>query len=184
LVHRKLSFGTTTAEEKMTELSEVAKMLLTMLKLSREKNLITPERPITAKAIVERYLKKFPNANISDANVREWINELASASYPVCSNKHGYWYGTRKEELEETLAHRRSRVQKQLTAIKGLEIALERLNGEQLFNDHPVMRTLTQQFDLAEIYLVKDERLSPVISLKECTSNNPQSYINDDNNWK
>jgi hypothetical protein len=33
-------------------------------------------------------------------------------------------------------------------------------------------------------YLVKDERISSVISKEECLSNNPQSYCNDDNNWK
>jgi len=135
----------------MAELSNQAKMLLTMLKLSREKNLVTPEHPITAREIVERYLKKFPNEKISESNVREWINELASASYPVCSNSHGYWYGTTRKELEETLAHRRSRVQKQLAAIKGLEIALERLNGEQLFGEHPVMKSLAEQLDLVEV---------------------------------
>lgn len=32
--------------------------------------------------------------------------------------------------------------------------------------------------------LVKDERLSSVIPLSECTNNNTQSYTNDDNWWK
>lgn len=32
-------------------------------------------------------------------------------------------------------------------------------------------------------HLIKDERLSPVISLAE-VSRNPNSYHNDDNNWK
>lgn len=32
-------------------------------------------------------------------------------------------------------------------------------------------------------HLIKDERLSSVISLEEI-SDNPQSYHNDDNNWK
>ena len=43
---------------------------------------------------------------------------------------------------------------------------------------------LIYKFENGKYHLVKDERLSSVISLSECTSNNPQSYINDDNNWK
>ena len=43
---------------------------------------------------------------------------------------------------------------------------------------------LIYKYENGEYHLVKDERLSSVISLSECTSNDPQSYINDDNNWK
>ena len=57
-------------------------------------------------------------------------------------------------------------------------------NGEHCQTAEPVDGWAVCRFENGKYHLVKDERLSSVISLAECTSNNPQSYINDDNNWK
>ena len=55
---------------------------------------------------------------------------------------------------------------------------------DNLFQTDRFGDKLVYKFENGKYQLVKDERLSSVISLSECTSNNPQSYINDDNNWK
>lgn len=55
---------------------------------------------------------------------------------------------------------------------------------DNLFQTDRFGDKLVYKFENGKYHLVKDERLSSVISLEECTSNNPQSYINDDNNWK
>lgn len=55
---------------------------------------------------------------------------------------------------------------------------------DNLFQTKRFGDKLIYKYESGKYLLVKDERLSTVISLEECTSNNPQSYINDDNNWK
>ena len=55
---------------------------------------------------------------------------------------------------------------------------------DDLFQTDRFGDKLVYKFENGKYHLVKDERLSSVISLAEGTSNNPQSYINDDNNWK
>lgn len=55
---------------------------------------------------------------------------------------------------------------------------------DNLFETKEFGNKLIYKFENNQYHLVKDERLSSVISLNECTSNNPQSFINDDNNWK
>lgn len=55
---------------------------------------------------------------------------------------------------------------------------------DNLFQTDRFGDKLVYKFENGKYHLVKDERLSSVISLAECTSNNPQSYTNDDNNWK
>ena len=55
---------------------------------------------------------------------------------------------------------------------------------DNLFQTDKFGDKLIYKFENGKYYLVKDERLSTVISLSECTSNNTQSYINNDNNWK
>ncbi len=55
---------------------------------------------------------------------------------------------------------------------------------DNLFQTDRFGDKLVYKFENGKYYLVKDERLSSVISLSECTSNNPQNYTNDDNNWK
>lgn len=54
---------------------------------------------------------------------------------------------------------------------------------DNLFQTDRFGDKLIYRFENEKYHLVKDERLS-VIPLSECTSDNPQSYINDDNNWK
>jgi len=53
-----------------------------------------------------------------------------------------------------------------------------------LFQTDRFGNKLVYKYENAKYHLVRDERLSSVISISECTSNNPQSYTNDDNNWK
>jgi len=55
---------------------------------------------------------------------------------------------------------------------------------DNLFQTDRFGDKLIYKYESNKYHLVKDERLSTVISLEECTSNNPQSYINDDNNWR
>ena len=55
---------------------------------------------------------------------------------------------------------------------------------DNLFQTDRFGDKLIYKYENGKYHLVKDERLSSVIPLSECTSNNPQSYINDDNNWK
>ena len=55
---------------------------------------------------------------------------------------------------------------------------------DNLFQTDRFGDKLIYKFENGKYHLFKDERLSSVISLSESTSNNPQSYINNDNNWK
>jgi hypothetical protein len=55
---------------------------------------------------------------------------------------------------------------------------------DNLFQTDRFGDKLVYKYENGKYYLVKDDRLSSVISIEECTSKNPQSYINDDNNWK
>tara|TARA_R110000851_G_scaffold7251_1_gene28418 strand:+ start:441 stop:662 length:222 start_codon:yes stop_codon:yes gene_type:complete len=55
---------------------------------------------------------------------------------------------------------------------------------DNLFQTDRFGDKLIYKYENEEYHLVKDERLSAVIPLEECTSNNPQSFYNDDNNWK
>lgn len=135
-------------------LSKQAEMLLIVLRnglFVQGEKAIRRERPITGKEIAARYNAKFPNDNVTDAKVREWVNELCSAGYPVCSSQQGYWYGTTAAEVEETLRHRKSRVKKQIEAIHGLEMALDRLKEGQLFETNPVVQTLVDEFDAERV---------------------------------
>jgi len=53
-----------------------------------------------------------------------------------------------------------------------------------LFQTDRFGNKLVYKYENGKYHLVRDERLSSVISISECTSNNPQRYTNDDNNWK
>lgn len=55
---------------------------------------------------------------------------------------------------------------------------------DNVFHSETFGDKLVYELKNNEYHLIKDERLSEVISLKECISNNSQSYFNDDNNWK
>jgi hypothetical protein len=55
---------------------------------------------------------------------------------------------------------------------------------DNLFQTDRFGDKLIYKFENGKYHLVKDERLSSVIPLSECTNNNPQSYANDDNWWK
>ena len=55
---------------------------------------------------------------------------------------------------------------------------------DNLFQTDRFGDKLIYKYENEEYHLVKDERLSAVIPLEKCTSNNPQSFYNDDNNWK
>lgn len=55
---------------------------------------------------------------------------------------------------------------------------------DNLFQTDRFGNKLVYKLENEKYHLVRNERLSFVIPLEECTSNNPQSYINDDNNWK
>jgi len=55
---------------------------------------------------------------------------------------------------------------------------------DNLFQTKKFGEKLVYKYENGKYYLVKDLRLSSVISTEECTSNNLQSYINDENNWK
>ena len=39
----------------------------------------------------------------SDIQVREEVNALRTAGYPICSNNHGYWLSDKPEEVFETI---------------------------------------------------------------------------------
>ena len=52
-----------------------------------------------------------------------------------------------------------------------------------LFQTEEFGDKLIYELKCGKYHLIKDERLSQVIDLKEISSN-PQSYYNDDNNWK
>ena len=55
---------------------------------------------------------------------------------------------------------------------------------DNLFQTKEFGDKLIYKFENKKYHLVKDERLSSVISIEEVTNRNPQSFINDDNNWK
>ena len=55
---------------------------------------------------------------------------------------------------------------------------------DNLFQTDKFGNKLIYKYENGQYHLVRDERLSSVISISECTSINPQSYANDDNNWK
>lgn len=55
---------------------------------------------------------------------------------------------------------------------------------DNLFQTDKFGDKLIYKFENGKYHLEKDERLSFVISLDECTSNKSQNITNDDNNWK
>jgi hypothetical protein len=55
---------------------------------------------------------------------------------------------------------------------------------DDLFQTDRFGDKLIYKYENEKYHLVKDERLSSIIPLEVHSSNNPQSYINDDNNWK
>jgi len=55
---------------------------------------------------------------------------------------------------------------------------------DNLFQTKEYGDKLIYKFENEKYHLVKDERLSSVISIEEVTNRNPQSFMNDDNNWK
>lgn len=55
---------------------------------------------------------------------------------------------------------------------------------DNLFQTKRFGDKLVYKYENGKYLLVKDERLSSVIPPSECMNNNPQSYANDDNNWK
>jgi len=128
-------------------------MLLIVLINGRRDGSITSDKPITGSEIAERYNRKF-EASMSDAKVREWVNELASSGHPIFSSPvapAGYAYATRPEELRSTIAQRRSRVQKQIAAIRGLEKALDRMMQTLEFAADPVIETMKSELGVEEI---------------------------------
>jgi hypothetical protein len=66
---------------------------------------------------------ELPGAGGLPGQLRWLVNQAAADSIPVCSGREGYWLAGTQDEIEATLAHRRSRVRKQNEAIAGLELA-------------------------------------------------------------
>jgi len=55
---------------------------------------------------------------------------------------------------------------------------------DNLFKTDKFGDKLIYEYENGKYHLIKDERLPSIIPLSECTSNNQQSFFNDDSNWK
>lgn len=60
----------------------------------------------------------------SGACMRKAINELRVQGNPIGSNRDGYYWAVRKDELKETIGHLKGRVLGIQQAIHGLDVAL------------------------------------------------------------
>lgn len=59
---------------------------------------------------------------ISSVKVRAYVNEARQNGYPICSCGNGYYYSTKKKDIDDTIRHLKGRVAK-------VELAIDGLNG-------------------------------------------------------
>lgn len=83
--------------------------------IEREK--FTPENPATAPQIATQF-------HLHPSVIRACINLARITGIPICSNPKGYFYSTKREHVEATIAHMENRINKQLAAISGLHSAI------------------------------------------------------------
>ena len=67
--------------------------------------------------------KKF---GLSPQTVRACVNNARFRNIPICSDQDGYFYSENPADVENTLNHMRSRIQKQQEAVSGLELFLRK----------------------------------------------------------
>lgn len=77
-------------------------------------NATDADRPLTAPQISSHF-------HIHPSQVRACVNLSRTMGLPVCSNGKGYFYSTRPEDIQATIAHMEGRIRKQREAINGLK---------------------------------------------------------------
>ncbi len=59
--------------------------------------------------------------HVKGSELRRIINNLRSQSHPICSNANGYFYASKQEELNATIAQLTSRIRHIARASEGLK---------------------------------------------------------------
>jgi biotin operon repressor len=62
---------------------------------------------------------------VSKPSIRIEVNKLRREGVPICSNREGYYYSTKPEDIKETIAHLESRTRNIREAIDGIRGGLQ-----------------------------------------------------------
>ncbi|MBZ2175626.1 HTH domain-containing protein [Schnuerera sp. xch1] len=80
------------------------------------------------KAVSSAYLQN--RFSISSRSVRKIVNQLRNDGNPICSNENGYYYGTDKDEVLNSVYQMNSRIKEIAKAKNGLVKSLKNFPDE------------------------------------------------------
>lgn len=130
-------------------MTSFADQLLEMLKVERANLNITPEIPITAGGIAERWNLKYPKDKIDlrGVAVRHAVNELRNRNEPIGSGTQGYWYIIKAEEWDGVIAHLTSRAREIENVLSHAKRCKDNMfKREQGLFDKPTLKAIELEF--------------------------------------
>jgi biotin operon repressor len=69
--------------------------------------------------------------DVSGKEIRDAVNALRRAGYPICSDETGYYYAETAAELKESINHLTKRIAGIVAARDGLMIAYREMGGDE-----------------------------------------------------
>lgn len=98
----------------------MAEQLAHDLYIGAEGGRVNYKKPVTAKAIIERYKTLHPTWKLADSTIRELVNYCRVQGLPIGSSTGGYWYILNGDGEEHFANNLESRVLEMLRAFHGV----------------------------------------------------------------